>query len=216
MFLNDLFKGKLGLVTTYWLWGVIGGALVTLGSYVAFYIAAKNIQNIFVYDLLTIGYSIFVSAWLVFIGLAIINSASFNRERGFWGWVASIIGTVSIIKGVYALLTVLGIVSFSWAEIEKGIAMESTALPIEIGEGLTLTKMSADSNNKSITYKFMFDYKTLNNKTFDTTIAKDAILTSCIDLKIYFDGPVTNIIYNYEANDGTEVDIKILKEDCGL
>lgn len=212
----DLFKGKYGLARTYWLWGCLGGVLVAIGSFIATYIATKNLNNEVLYDVIINGYTVFIVVWVIFISVAIINSSTYKRERGVWGWIACVLSAIAILRAVVAFATMIGIVPMQWRDLEKGIIIENVGLPIVIEEGLILTKMSTDSKDRSLTYHLRYDYKTLNDETFDLKVAKEASLESCADMKRFLEVAVKKIIYHYEANDGTTIQVEILPADCGF
>ena len=213
--LRDLYKGKFGLAKTYWLWGVLGGLVVGAGRYGAIFIATKNVTNELLYDSLITGSSLVVIIWTIFISMAIINSAYYERERGFWGWVASTLAAIGIVRVLILSATLLGLMSLTWRDIENGVRIENLALPVQIEEGLIFTKMVANSDEKSLSNYFKFDYETLNEDTFDLKIAKEGSLESCADYKDFLEGPVEKIIIIFEANDGTTMQFEILPEDCG-
>ena len=97
-FLKDLFLGKYGLSKTYWRGLFIGGMVVLAGHVAATYVATMNLNNIILYDTITYGYAAFVFVWTIFICLAVINSSTYNRERGLWGWIASILACIGILR----------------------------------------------------------------------------------------------------------------------
>ena len=132
------------------------------------------------------------------------------------GWIASIIAFIGILKSIQIAFTVFGLIPVTWQDFEQGIRAENLGLPIQIEEGLSLTKMSTNWKDKSITYHYRFNYQTLNKKTFDLQNAKQINLENCSSYKDILGYPAKKIINEYEANDGTIAIIEILPEDCGF
>lgn len=215
-FWMDLFKGKAGLAKTYWLWYVLGGAVLTAGYYASTFAAIKNFNNPFIFNVLSYGYPIFQAAWIVFFSIAVINSASYNRKRGGWGWVASILAVIGILKALQMMAVLFGLTPTAWNDFEKGVRAENLGLPVQIEKNLALTRMSTNWKDKSLTYHYQFDYQTLNKNTFNVQKAKDASLESCGEYKEMLGRPVKKIILEFKANDKTKAEIEILPEDCGF
>lgn len=86
-FLKDLFLGKKGLATTFWLWGMFFTILITFGG-IAFLITLATISKPLAIASIAF-YVGFVYSYSLFINIAIINAAKYNRDRGFWGWIAT-------------------------------------------------------------------------------------------------------------------------------
>ncbi len=212
---NVLF-GTYGLAVTYWLWGVVGSLVVMVIAYSAVAVSAKFVHNAAIYNLLTYGSAVLSILWAVFVSVAIINASTYNRERGFWGWIATIIAGLGILRALYSAAVVVGLQSLSFSDIESSVAIENLGLPVEIEQGLTLDRMETNRSEQSLTYVYGFDYPTLNSETFDTTLAKEGTLESCEEFRDWLTGAVKKIVLVWRANDGTTQSIEILPEDCGF
>ena len=206
----------MGLAKTYWLWFFLGGGIVAAGSFAASFAAVRNINNDTLYIAISWGYPIFAIIWQMFTSLAVINASTYNRERGAWGWIASILAALGVLKALYAAAVLFGVLPATWNDFEKGIHIENAGLPIKIDDETTLIRMSTNRSEKSLTYHYKFDFPTLNENTFDTKTAKNIALESCIDFKDILGSPAKIIFIEYEANDGTKVNIKIIPSDCGF
>ncbi len=212
----DVFKGKAGLAKTFWLWGIAGGVFFTAGFYGLNYLYVRNLDNSALTNITTYIYPALLVLWGTFISIATINAAGYNRKRKFWGWVATVVGGLSLIKTAMSALVILGLMPMTWSTLSKSIRAENLALPAQIGEELTLHEMRLNQADKSLTYFIHIDTPTLSNNAMDTDIAKSAILDGCMDLEPMFKGPVEKITYRYEANDKTLSLIDVLPKDCGL
>jgi hypothetical protein len=212
-YLIDVFKGKSGLATTYWGWGIGGGIILTAGFYGVSYIAVKNIEY---YTPIAYGYNIFSIIWGVFICIAIINSASYERDRGLWGWIATFLAVLGLIRTLKLAIVVFGLAPMSLQEFRDATIAENLALPMDLGDGVVLQKMSVDSNKKSLTYHVTLDLRTINNNVFDVVAAKNYATEDCDDYKDFLGNPVDVIVLEYRANDGTKVNVDIFPEDCGF
>jgi len=212
----DLFMGKVGLAKTFWLWSGVGGILFGAGYYVLNYLAVRDIDNGALVGFTYKVYPILLIVWGIFISIAVINSAGYNRKRKFWGWAATAIAVLSLFKILVSILVLLGVMPLTWKDLSRSIRAENLALPAQIAEGLTLHEMRLNQEDSSLTYFISFDTPTLNNNVMDTDTVKSAILEGCVDFETMLSGPVKKIIYRYEANDGTLSLINIFPKDCGL
>ena len=88
---SKLFRGEMGLTSTFWLW-YVGGSIVLaviLATVIAFVTDAGMIET---------GGMLAFMVWAIFISLAVINAASYNRTRGLWGWVATVFVSLTFLR----------------------------------------------------------------------------------------------------------------------
>ncbi|WP_282605682.1 hypothetical protein [Pelagibius sp. Alg239-R121] len=212
----DLFKGKAGLAKTYWLWGVLGGLVVTIASTAISHYIAAYFESDLLYQNALYGLTVFELVWGIFVAIAIINAAAYKRKRGFWGWLASLLAVIGIFRSFQLAAVTFGLILPSWHDIATGIRFENFTLPMEIDEETTLVRMSTNLSDKSLTYHLDIDLPTLDDNSFDAEYVKWTMLVACVDLKSYLEGPVRKVVYEYKANDGTIRRAELLQEDCGF
>lgn len=209
-------RGEYDLSVTYWGIGVVGTILIRVLSFCLIYAANQQVMNPTIYDVIFFANNTLVVSYTLFACIAIINSAGKGGARTFWGWAATIIAVIGIVRTLYSVLMIFGVISTGWGQFAAGIERENIGLPVELEKGLILSRMSVNKANYSLIYLFDFDINTLNSSRFNLDLAKEAVLEDCSELTKFLNNPVKIIIFRYAANDGSTADIEIYPQDCGL
>jgi|GEM_PF-2985937 len=89
--LSKLFRGEMGLTSTFWLWYVSGSIIlaILLTTMITFITNVGSIET---------SVTLAFMSWAIFISIAVINAASYNRTRGLWGWVATVFVSLTFLR----------------------------------------------------------------------------------------------------------------------
>ncbi|MDA8822731.1 hypothetical protein N9N34_03295 [Candidatus Pelagibacter bacterium] len=106
--LNNLWNGNITLSKTFWLYGVIGSALV--GSPLAYaYINLDQLKETTATFFLI--YFIFYAAYFVWVNVGIWNSSTIycnfkkiNKQNAIWGYSAKVIVAYSVLSSITHLI----------------------------------------------------------------------------------------------------------------
>ncbi|MEO1280928.1 MAG: hypothetical protein AAFV69_04245 [Pseudomonadota bacterium] len=208
------FRGELGLAWTFWMWGVVYSIPFGLLNLASIYLAVKFASDDTISTALLIAGQAVSIGWGLFISAAIFNAAKYDRNRGFWGWTATVLVVIGVAMMPVNLYKSWNPTFDTWNKVEGIATALSLTAPVTINEVLTLTKVSADETNKSMTWHMDADVETIDEMTFDPVAVKNQELSGCDDLKGYLDGPVETLYFAYTATDGTVGQIAITEADC--
>ncbi len=215
-FLRDLLAGKQGLAVTYWLWGVVGSVIVTALVYVAIIFSVQLVNQPVAHNALIYGISGFAIAWSVFVCVAVINASTYERTRGIWGWLATILAVLGILGALRSAAVTVGALPLSFRDIESSVQAENLGLPVIIEEGLSLVRMETNRQDHSITYHYGIDAPTFDPDAVDRVELKKSVLEGCEDFEDWLAGPVKKIIMVWSATDGASFQTEIVPADCGV
>lgn len=203
------FRGEYSLGRTYWLGGVLCGWVIVILTLPIIFVAYEitfSLPNLS-YFLILIYFAMLLSLHIFFF-IAINNSATNNRTRGFWGWLALIIYTLGLFQIIYQGMLAVGLRDASWSELEEGIVYENLTLPTKVDEITTLDEVLTNSGDRSLTYNFTVELNKINQKDF--SFVKDG----CEDMQYLFNSGVEKIVYHYTGSDDSINVQTLLPEDC--
>ena len=204
------FRGEYSLGRTYWLGGVLCGWAIVIFIFGPIFFVSRDI--IFSHPNLSQILNIIAFVGLlslhIFFFISINNSATNNRTRGFWGWLALIIYTLGLLQIIYQGMLLVGLRDASWSELEESIVYENLVLPKKVDAITTLNEMLTNSGDRSLTYNYTVELNKINQKDF--SFVKDG----CEDLQYLFNSGVEKIVFHYTGSDDTINIETILPEDC--
>lgn len=205
------FRGEYSLGQTYWFGAVLGGLVIALVAiFPMSFLSAKVIfTNPALSSILGYGSLILALAVQIFFLISVNNSASKDRARGFWGWLAVLVLTLGTVQIVWSLIGASGLRDVSWSELVDGIRQENLALPIRVDEITTLRKMETNWQDRSLTYKFEVELDGLNERDFSFVLEN-----RCPEINHLFESGAKLIIYDYSGEDGSGNSVQIAADDC--
>lgn len=216
-FFKKWLRGEFGLGKTYWLFGVIAPVIL---------LGIQRVLNFYIYQKLLVKstefatFLTFAIAWLLMgyillACIAIINSSTFNRKRGVWGWIATILSVIGIFNVGYYSLQMSGAIPVSFEKFAENIQIENSSLPLRIDNVTVLQSMSTRSSDNSLIYHFKLEQNIVNEDLFKTSMEQNIISAeNCNTLNEYFDGPIEVIFYEYEDPSSKITNIVVEKSDC--
>ena len=178
-FFKDLFLGKKGLAMTFWVWQFVLGVVVfVINSVLAqIYLSSPDLKTSV--SALMIG---ILGSYTLYICLAVINAAKYNRDRGFWGWIATIFSVLAIVTFPFNISNKLKVYEALYEDKQQSTKVQITkseeyvstgkqqkidqapldewineynaSLPTELGGGYILEKVSKDQLNKSLVFHY--------------------------------------------------------------
>ena len=214
---KQLWRGEVSLVRTYWIFGVLVGALFTIASVVIefnYIQLSKSFGQFPMYVLLAAQYTYFP-----FICVAIWRSANKYTGPNYW----AILAKVAIVLGVLMLISNTFTIYESFTKVTENQLLETAdllnkSLPIMVDNVTKLHRVSAEK--KWLTYHYQIIG--LNSSEIDPAAIYKRMRPQLIskacgseDMKALFQNGVT-VSYSYTAgNNALIANIVVTPSDCG-
>ena len=216
--LKKWFKGEYGLAKTYWLFGVLGFIIVFGTAFIVVDVAKQLylIKNAKLYHQIFISVSILKMLYATLASVAVINSATYKRTRGLWGWIATIIA-VCVIAEITIMAAVLSndeSISFE-DHTERYLTPLNSVLPKRIDDVAVLTRMDSRKSDKAILMYVTLDFQIEDEEAF-VELIKPNILNFCSHALLYiiFDGPVSRVEMIYTQPNKDVIKFSVEQFEC--
>lgn len=130
---------------------------------------------------------------------------------------AAVLVAASVLFSAYALdLTGTSKIE-TWEEVQSAVNTLNAAAPIDVNASVTLERVSADANSRTMTYHLTGAVESIDDNIFDPAQMKDReIANGCGSYRPYLAGIVEQLRFVYSARDGSTGVFTILPEDCGI
>lgn len=205
--MQSIVSGRRSLAFTYWVCYAIPGAFLLLISY-AFVALSTRIAafDLVAIDVLQIIITV-IAVFIVYVmGFAVIRSARNTHRMGFWGWVATIVVVIGMIRTPF---DIMGMTQTD-EEIGKQITLMNTGLPQRVDEITSLE--SIRYGNGAVTYFFVID-DTYDGVVDVDLIKGEAIRNNCESWQRMFE-QIRTLYFHYSLR-GQVRSFSITPEDCG-
>lgn len=217
---KKFFSGQYGLAKTYW-FGIFTVALVFYGINVITlkaYLSAAPDSEQFLWNV-HLGMALLGLFIIIFSALSVINAASYQRKRGFWGWVATIIAVATIIRATMAIIVSVTGVYSSLSQLQDELRTMNAALPTRLSDTVTLKRVTLNENEAILTYHLTEDVAYSGYDEAEASqLIKSNLLTAdgglCEELTFLSQGLVEAVVYEYTGNDSVVISASIYQSDC--
>ena len=219
-FIKRYIGGEFGLTKTYWFGYVGAGILLYLLNFLVTKLvySSMDLQSDLVMNVLD-AFVILVNLLMLICGIAVIRSSTFNRKRGVWGWIATIIVCLAFIRIIMNIISVSYGTFLTWSQLEQSVTQERLVLPITIEDGLRMTDIRADKTTRSVVMFLNEDspYSELDLKTTSEIIHLQFIQDGvCNDIRYLKSSLIDQVTWRYTGTDNISFDVDLTKEDCGF
>lgn len=215
--LKQLWLGEVPLARTYWVFGVLIGALFSIAAvtiefnYIEIY---KSFGNIPTYSLLTAQYTYFP-----FIYVAIWRSS--NKYTGPNHW--AVLAKIAVVLGVLMLISNAIKVYENLTKVTESQLLETAdllnkSLPLMVDNVTQLYRVSAEK--KQLTYHYQIvgtNSSEIDPSVFYKRMRPQLVTQACAatDMKAIFQNGVA-VAYSYKASNNTLIaSIVVTPDDCG-
>ena len=213
-FLKKWVYGEFSLAKTYWLFGVLGQVVMYGITILAVQLTAPLlISNSVLGHAIMQGVSYFWVLYATLAGVAIINSAGYSGKRSGWGWAATILAVLGLLRTALVALQLAGLMPTNFDDVSKGIAIDNMALPVRIDEATTLERIDTHYDSKSLIYRYSLD-DNIQDENFFRQYMKKALIGNCEKLADFFSSGVQQVVMSYKEPNLNNTDIILFKRDC--
>ena len=207
------FRGEFGLPRTFWVvgLGIYYFFLVTPLSFLISKVLVPRALDGAEGNLIVINaIQILIAIATIFVGTSIIRSTSFERDRGFLGWL-----TIMFVLGFISFQIRLVLVNFnlipsSEYDFERAIDMSNANAPHEVSDGYTFLGMERTSDN-AVRIFYSLEVNQVDTKLKPN--GPEELKEDCQNFGYYFDF-VEKLYFNYTGSDGTNYEEVLVKEQC--
>lgn len=220
--MGNLLKGTQGLGKTFWLWFVAIPMVLALLFYGALFFTLGFGAPLF--RLLDVGFMAFIALWEVLTGIAVLRTATYERERGLWGWTASVVASIAI-TGTLLRIGALTLVIINpppttadqqWQAFQVKLQADRAALPKKFSDGRTLTATSVDAESRALTYAYDVAAPTIPDPAAYAKKLKAEEITRCAEHRAAFTSGATAIQHVHKARDQSLAKVSLVPKDCGV
>ena len=215
-FVKRWVKGEYGLAKTYWLFGFLGG-LVMSGIVLVTTALATNlylVTNPPIYNLIIYGFSWLAILYSIGACIAIINASAFERKRGTWGWIATVLSVIALARIAVVALKLSGAMPYNFQDFSDGLLAENSGLPVRVDEVTVLNRIDTRFSDKSILYYYKLDTQIENEEYFKKTIRAQIMDKNCKVLVEMLDGGAKRFEYIYTDPNINKVNVIINASEC--
>jgi hypothetical protein len=214
-FLKKWVYGEFGLAKTYWLFSVLGGAILYVLTILVQTLAIQFllITNSSLYSATLVGWSWFTIIYAALSCLAIINSATYKRARGGWGWVATVLAVVGLLSVIGTAGKLSGVFPTSFEDVAESLETENLSLPVRIDEITILDRMGSDHRSKSIIFNYTIEINASDETYFKKTM-KESAKSNCAVYSELFSSGAKQVQMLFTQPNSITLKITLNKEDC--